>query len=122
MAETNGTARWANMAAVIGVAFVFFSAIVTLYMRADAAFTKANALEQRLAIAEELARHNQADLAVTTANLREVETQFCASDIVRNLMHANDLREISMLWRKTYGVEYPVSNAYYPAVCNRAVH
>jgi hypothetical protein len=52
-------------------------------------------------------------------SLKEVETQFCASDIVRNLMHANDLREVSLLWQKIFGTPYPTDNAYYPSICNR---
>lgn len=50
---------------------------------------------------------------------REVETQFCASDIVRNLMHANDMRTTAMLWQKTFGSPYPTNNPYYPTICNR---
>jgi hypothetical protein len=53
--------------------------------------------------------------------LIEVETQFCAQDIVRNLMHANDLRNISILWEKEFGSPYPISNTYYPTICNRPV-
>jgi hypothetical protein len=58
--------------------------------------------------------------AVMEARLVEVETQFCASDIVRNLMHANDLRVQSILWRKTFpDTLLPTDNSYYPHVCNR---
>lgn len=51
----------------------------------------------------------------------EIETQFCAQDIVRNLMHANDLRTVSLLWEKTFGVKYPTDNTYYPTICNRPI-
>jgi hypothetical protein len=54
-----------------------------------------------------------------TAN--EIETQFCAQDIVRNLMHATDLRTSSMLWEKTFGTKMPTDNTYYPTICNRRV-
>jgi 3-phenylpropionate/cinnamic acid dioxygenase small subunit len=58
--------------------------------------------------------------AVMEARLVEVETQFCASDIVRNLMHATDMRLVSMLWRKTFpDTALPTDNSYYPMVCNR---
>lgn len=53
--------------------------------------------------------------------LIEIETQFCAQDIVRNLMHANDLRNLSVLWQKQFGESYPIGNAYYPTICNRPV-
>jgi hypothetical protein len=49
----------------------------------------------------------------------EVETQFCASDIVRNLMHANDQRTSAVMWEKVFGTKYPTDNSYYPTICNR---
>lgn len=51
----------------------------------------------------------------------EIETQFCSQDIVRNLMHANDLRNIALLWKQTFGIEYPINNAFYPTICNRRI-
>lgn len=52
-----------------------------------------------------------------TAALTEVETQFCNGDYVRNLMHANELRIISLLWSKAYpGERYPTDNSYYPKI------
>jgi DNA repair exonuclease SbcCD ATPase subunit len=49
--------------------------------------------------------------------LIEVETQFCASDYMRNLMHATDLRLFSLLWAKSYpGERYPTDNSYYPRI------
>lgn len=49
----------------------------------------------------------------------EVETQFCAADTARNLMHANDLRNYAILYKHVMGNDYPVGNAYYPVICNR---
>src|SRR6201985_3295357 len=51
----------------------------------------------------------------------EIETQFCAQDIVRNLMHANDMRAMSVLWEKTFSTKIPTDNAYYPTICNRRI-
>lgn len=66
--------------------------------------------------------YNQQDrLTKIEVSLNEIETQFCAQDIVRNLMHANDLRNLSILWEKQFGTPYPISNAYYPTICNRRV-
>lgn len=53
--------------------------------------------------------------------LNEIETQFCAQDIVRNLMHANDMRNVTLLWEKTFGMRLSTDNAYYPTICNRRV-
>lgn len=63
----------------------------------------------------------RADSTRQSAALIEVETQFCAADIMRNLMHAQDMRIQSMLWAKSYdnGITYPTDNAYYPVICNR---
>lgn len=51
------------------------------------------------------------------AALVEIETQFCNADYVRNIMHANELRVLSMLWSKAFdGTRYPTDNAYYPRI------
>jgi len=58
--------------------------------------------------------------AVLNARLVEIETQFCAADIIRNLSHAQDMRNNSLLWNKAYpGEHMPTDNAYYPTICNR---
>lgn len=52
--------------------------------------------------------------------LVEVETQFCASDIVRNLIHAQNMRIESIMWSKLFpDTRMPTDNAFYPKVCNR---
>jgi hypothetical protein len=81
-------------------------------------------LNQRLATLEERVTSGSAERRATDARfqaaLTEIETQFCASDIVRNLIHANDLRMLSLLWKTIHnGETYPTDNAYYPMVCNR---
>lgn len=51
------------------------------------------------------------------AALIEIETQFCNGDYMRNLMHAFDLRVISMLWAKSFpDSHFPTDNAYYPKI------
>jgi hypothetical protein len=55
---------------------------------------------------------------VLVAKLVEVETQFCSSDVVRNLMHANDLRLFAIMWHKIFpDSTLPTDNAYYPQIC-----
>jgi len=59
--------------------------------------------------------------AVMQSKLVEIETQFCASDIVRNLMHAQDMRTDALLWAKTNpGETMPTDNSFYPMICNRS--
>ncbi len=60
----------------------------------------------------------RAEFSVISAKLVEVETQFCSSDMVRNLMHANDLRLFSIIWHKVFAdTTLPTDNAYYPQIC-----
>jgi 3-phenylpropionate/cinnamic acid dioxygenase small subunit len=62
----------------------------------------------------------RAQYAVLSAKLVEIETQFCASDIVRSLIHASDMRIQSLLWSRSYpGEHMPTDNAFYAHICNR---
>jgi chromosome segregation ATPase len=66
------------------------------------------------------AQERRSQLQTINAKLIEVETQFCASDIVRNLMHATDMRLTSILWHKAFPeTTMPTDNALYPIICNR---
>lgn len=57
------------------------------------------------------------DVVGQKAALVEIETQFCNTDYVRNLMHAFDLRLFSMLWAKSFpDSKFPTDNAYYPRI------
>lgn len=83
-------------------------------------------LNERLRAIENAMSTNMADRKSVEAGLKaslvEVETQFCASDQIRNLMHANDLRVQSVLWQHAGSLgDYPTANAYYPSICNRDV-
>lgn len=50
------------------------------------------------------------------AALVEIETQFCGQDNLRNQTHAFDQRLVAMMWKKLYGEEMPISNAFYAHV------
>jgi hypothetical protein len=79
-------------------------------------------LRQLEAMVPSNAAERRSQYSVMQAKLVEIETQFCASDIVRNLMHAHDMRVTSLMWSKVYpGDKLPTDNAYYPQVCNRTV-
>lgn len=57
------------------------------------------------------------DVIGQKAALVEIETQFCNTDYMRNLMHAQDLRMTSMIWAKVFpDSHYPTDNAYYPRI------
>lgn len=78
-------------------------------------------LTERIRTLEGKADTNGINIATMQTKLTEIETQFCASDIVRNLMHANDMREIAVLYEKLYGQRKPTDNAFYPMICNRVM-
>jgi hypothetical protein len=60
-----------------------------------------------------------AQIAQLRSALVEIETQFCASDSVRNLMHAQDLRYFAMLWHKVFrDSDLTTDQAYYPVICH----
>jgi hypothetical protein len=72
------------------------------------------------AISAGVAERRAAQAAIS-AKLVEIETQFCASDVMRNLTHAQDMRTTAVLWRQAFPRNpLPTDNAYYPRICNRA--
>ena len=122
----NGAKWWQTWAPVAGAGVIvggsiitFFVQIGTLTFQVGQINTRQDSFERRLSRVEEMANGSQVDRAQLRSDLREVETQFCEGDNVRNLMHANDLRIQSMLWNKVFASEYPTANAFYPFVCQR---
>jgi hypothetical protein len=108
----NGTARWQLWVSLASVGVVVFGSLMVLYLTATSALQKATALEGRVNRLEEITQTNRTDISVMRAALVETETQFKSADQTRNLMHADDLRVRAMLWKKVFGVEYPIDNAY----------
>lgn len=49
--------------------------------------------------------------------IAQIQGQVCTLDITRNLMHAYDMRELSMLFQKVFGQSLPTDNSYYPTIC-----
>jgi len=125
-AAPNGTARWTLWVTVVATVGAGITGIVT-YTNQIAALSSANeSLDQRFkGLEKRLDEESSANsktrsqvIALRTA-LSEIETQFCAEDTVRNLMHANDLKFTAILWEKSMGSKMPTDNAYYPQICNR---
>jgi outer membrane murein-binding lipoprotein Lpp len=87
---------------------------------ARAAAQRASDTDRRLDALE--TKHAELQLAAVKIqrDLNEVETQFCASDNVRNLTHATDMRLMATVFEKVFGQPLPIGNAFYPRVCNRA--
>jgi hypothetical protein len=116
MAEGNGTARWQLWVSLASVGLVLMGALMALYLTANKAADDAAKLTARMAIVESGVAKNDREIAGMMADLCEVETQFRADDQTRNLMHANEMRIDSMLWKRAFGSEYPTDNAYYPTI------
>lgn len=115
----NGAARWQLYLAASALLFstvAFFVWIGTI--QADVRANQGAIIEQKASVLmltqEVSAQRNQ--LSVICADLVEVETQFKASDQVRNLMHTNDLRIQAMLWNKIFMGIYPVGDPYLPTI------
>jgi hypothetical protein len=127
LAQTN----WPLLVSTIGVMLVVIAGSWALVgLRVDSALAPLQ-LELRTGEADRSGMHTfvaslndrlgetRTSVANQKAALAEIETQFCSSDIVRNLMHANDMRAIALLWQKTFeGSAIPTNNAYYPMVCH----
>lgn len=67
------------------------------------------------------AQERRGQIQTINAKLVEIETQFCASDIVRNLTHASDMRITAILWHHAFpSTTMATDNALYPQICNRS--
>lgn len=124
MTAPNGYGRAGFYAQILGVIFVLIGAIFwvgSIANQVSANSTGMVALGVRIAALETDLRRNDLETSSIERDLREVETQFCSTDIVRNLMHATDLRTTSLLWQKVFSTPYPTDNAFYPQICNRPI-
>lgn len=126
-APVNGTARWQLWVSVGTLGLVVFGAIIALYINlANVTNTATNArstieaMQARLDRLDSRTAQNSTDISVFRSNLTEVETQFRASDELRNLTHAADMRVTAMLWEKQFKSRYPTDNAYYPSISRNA--
>ena len=112
----NGSARLSVWLTGAGLAFVLLASLFTLFYTANSAASEAGALKDRVDRLEIVASDNRAELASVCAALVEIETQFRASDQIRNLMHKADINDISMLWSRSYKQEFPTADTYLPTI------
>lgn len=127
MAESNGGTKWQVYVAIASLAVVLIGGLIALNVQvANTAYSAAtnqgaiSVMQGRLDRIEERSSELHTMHAQMEIKLTEIETQFCASDIIRNLMHANELRVMAVLWAKAFPQQrIPTDNSYYPMVCNR---
>ncbi len=124
MAESNGASRLGLYLSIGSSILLLLGAIGSVFyigFKVQANADLAEVMARRIGVIEATIVASQDRLTKIEVSQNEIETQFCAQDIVRNLMHANDLRNLSVLWEKQFGMPYPTNNAYYPTICNRRV-
>lgn len=123
-------ARWGVILSALGLAFVVGAALYGLLHRIDdqggtigAQASMITELQAKIndmgARTDRLADAYNKLLADTTGikrDLVEVDSQLCAEDAVRNLVHANDLRDMAFLWKRVLGDPLATDNAYYPRI------
>lgn len=125
MVHADGTIRWQKIAAV-GASIPIAVAVISLLWRSfsldysvQQQTLRNSEYERRLNEMDTKVGTHTAELAGLKRDLNEIETQFCESDHLRNLMHAEELRRYAIIHEKVFGLPYRVDNAYYPIVCNR---
>jgi hypothetical protein len=117
------TARWQLVTSAAAVMIGVAGGFLTLMMNVNTLNNSVTAMQARISLLETngVEERNQAvatrtGIAGIERDLVEIETQFCAEDSMRNLMHASDLRFLGLLWSKTFGQDLPTANAFYPSV------
>jgi hypothetical protein len=120
----NGASRLGLWLSIVISAMVLVSMIGAMFYVAYNGKSNTEALAAQSVLIKDISDKSaliQDRLTKIEVAQNEIETQFCSQDIVRNLMHAGDMRNISLLWEKVFGTRYPTDNAYYPTICNRRV-
>jgi ACT domain-containing protein len=128
MSEGNGvvTAKRQLWVTTAGLAVVLVGSLIGMYVKIDAADRSAQEsaaqlkeVERRMDRLSTQSDANRIDIASLKRDGLETETQLCAIEEMRNMMHVNDIRTTSVMWRKVYGSDYPAGTTYFPIICNR---
>jgi hypothetical protein len=112
----NGTARWSAWAGIGTLALALIGSLFVLYATAIGAAKDVSALSSRVSALETEVSVQRTEITVLKTQNVETETQFRAADQLRNLMHLSDLRVESLLWKKTFGTDYPIGEPYLPTI------
>ena len=117
-------AMWLGIAGsalvVLGGAWTTISSLTAMSLTQTAQGTKLGELERALGEERASVSGLQSQVSAMRVSLNEIETQFCAEDIVRNVMHESNERIVSAMYEKIYGQRLATDNAYYPVICNRS--
>jgi hypothetical protein len=120
---TNGNARIQTIAALIGSGVVIFGAfywVGTIASDVKSALDRIAGLQGEIAALSAKQAQMSTEIVALRSSSTEVETQFCDTGNVLNLMHANDMRIQAVLWQKAFtGTSLPTDNAFYPTLCHK---
>lgn len=115
MTEANGKGSWFLIASVVSVLAVMVAGgwqIISLKIENAVAMATADRNAQLAALKAEVEGHQ----ALMAAKLVEIETQFRSEDQLRNVQWADQMRVRSLMWKKVYGEDYPVSIQFFPSI------
>jgi len=117
------TATWQLIISGVAVVIAVTGSIVALMVNINTLSNAAVNLSSRVLTLESRTIADQdrevgrtVQIAGMQRDLIAVETQFCAEEELRNLMHATDLRLLAVLWSKSMGTEIQIANTYYPRI------
>lgn len=121
--EPNGSARWQFGINTVMMVFslavpvvAFLVQTASLETKLEGARAQVVALDRRILALEGAVQINREDIAAQKAAFVEIETQFHAADEMRNLTHAQDMRDYAIVYRKVFGADYPMGPAYFPTI------
>lgn len=110
----------AGSALVVGTgAWSIVATFTTMSNTLSALSTKVGEIDKELDQAKAKISEQVLRTSSLRASLTEIETQFCAEDIIRNQAHEANQRLQSAMFEKVFGQRLATDNAYYPVICNR---
>lgn len=101
---------------ISGSLLAFFIQIASIESTVAELTLKVSALEQKAADAMGERKDIQIEITDLKAKTKEIETQFCAEDTLRNEIESFHLRIDAMLWQGTFKSQMPTESAYYPVI------
>lgn len=122
MAEANGNggARWQTIAAIavplgmVVAAILWFGGLSSQVAIVD---KDTSMLRTEVRDLSNKVGTMSGELVSSRMALKEVETQLCSIEQIRNLMHKTDYTNTAILWEKIMGGRFPTDNMSLPIIC-----
>lgn len=116
----NGGARWQTIAAIAVPLGMVVAAILWFGgLSSQVTVVDKDAASLRLEVRDLAGKIGVmgSDIVSARMALKEVETQLCSIEQVRNLMHKTDYTNTAILWEKIMGGRFPTDNMSLPMIC-----